>query len=79
METKQDLFLTENNRKEKDMKFNELTEGDIMSITVEYITYNNKDFKQIIPCDDMEDAEMLKTQLEKLRHVSDVRITTDST
>ena len=50
-----------------------------MSITVEYITYNNKDFKQIIPCDDMEDAEMLKAQLEKLRHVSGVRITTSST
>ena len=46
-----------------------------MIITVEYITYNNKDFKQIIPCEDMEDAEMLKMQLEKLRHVSDVRIT----
>jgi hypothetical protein len=46
-----------------------------MIITVEYITYNNKDFKQIIPCEDMEDAEMLKTQLEKLRHVSDVHIT----
>jgi hypothetical protein len=50
--------------------------GDFMIITVEYITYNNKDFKQIIPCEDMEDAEMLKTQLEKLRHVSDVHITT---
>jgi len=50
-----------------------------MSITVEYITYNNKDFKQIIPCDDMEGAEMLKAQLEKLRHVSDVRIITSST
>ncbi len=52
--------------------------GDIMSITVEYITYNNKDFKQIIPCDDMEYAEILKAQLEKLRHVSHVRITTAS-
>ena len=50
-----------------------------MNINVEYVTYNNKDFKQTIPCVDMEAAEMLKAQLEKLRHVSDVRITTSST
>ena len=49
-----------------------------MNVIVEYITYNNKDFKQSIPCDDVEDAEILKAQLEKLRHVSDVRITTAS-
>lgn len=50
-----------------------------MIIRVEFISYYNKDFKQIIPCDGMEDAEKLKNQLEKLRHVSDVRITTDIT
>jgi len=35
-------------------------EDVIMSVNVEYITYNNKDFKQIVPCDDMEDAEVIK-------------------
>ena len=50
-----------------------------MIIRVEFISYYNKDFKQIIPCEGMEDAEKLKKQLEKLRHVSDVRITTDIT
>lgn len=45
-----------------------------MIVTIEYITHNNKEFKQIIPCDDMDHAIFLKVQLEKLRHVSDVCI-----
>lgn len=45
-----------------------------MNITVEYITYNNKDFKQIVPRKCMRDANLLKAQLEKLRHVSEVCI-----
>jgi uncharacterized protein YlbG (UPF0298 family) len=50
-----------------------------MQVKIEYITYNNKDFTHTVFCDDKEDAEMLKKQLEKLRHVSDVSITTAST
>jgi hypothetical protein len=45
-----------------------------MNITVEYITYNNKEFKNIIPCDNIRSAEILKAKLEKLRHVTEVII-----
>jgi len=45
-----------------------------MQYMIEYVRYNNNDFIDTVFSKTIEDAEMLKAQLEKLRHVSNVRI-----
>ena len=45
-----------------------------MQYMIEYVRYNNNDFIDTVFAKTIEDAEMLKEQLEKLRHVSNVRI-----
>lgn len=45
-----------------------------MTHKVEYTTYNNNDFKHTAFCKTDEEASTLKAKLEKLPHISDVRI-----
>jgi hypothetical protein len=45
-----------------------------MLISVEYYSYNNKDFRTHVPCESMEVAEILKEGLEKLDHIYGVQI-----
>jgi len=41
---------------------------------IRYITYNNPEMHNIKFCNSLEEAELIKTGLSKLKHVSDIRI-----
>ncbi len=43
-------------------------------VKIEYILYNNKDFKNIVFCKSLSEAKIIKSKLKKLKHISNIKI-----